>query len=173
MAKKKKEIISNQRTGYGALNISQTVRHITKKIVGKKGFVEVDIISKWETIVGKELAENVIPQKIIFKKGRRDGGTLYVLVSNGAFALELQHKEQVVISRINSFFGYRAIEKINISQGYWEVKKQEKKENKIDKIEKNEKVEKTVSSIENQELKDTLEKLGNLVYMKKKPIEEE
>jgi hypothetical protein len=172
--KNKKEIISSERKGYGPSVLSGSIRNIAKKIIGKRGFVEVDIISKWETIVGKTLAKNVIPQKIIFRKGRRDGGTLHLLVSNGAFAIELQHKEPMVISRINSFFGYRAVEKLKISQGYWANGSSSDESTKIAQVvEKNEEVEKVVGEIENQDLKTTLDLLGNLVYMKNKQVDDE
>ncbi len=85
-------------------------------ILGKKGFVETDIITKWESIVGETLAEKVVPVRIAFSRGKKDNGTLHVEVEAGGVALELQHKEKYIIEKINSFFGYSAIAKISMKQ---------------------------------------------------------
>ena len=45
------------------------------------------------------------------------GGTLHVRVGSGALALELQHLEPVVIERINTYFGYRAVERLKLVHG--------------------------------------------------------
>lgn len=51
-----------------------------------------------------------------FPRGKKRGATLSVQ-TEGAFALELQHLEPIVVERINAFFGYGAVEKLRIVHG--------------------------------------------------------
>ena len=52
----------------------------------------------------------------ILAMGGEGGGVLHVRVA-GAFALELQHLEPVVIERINAHFGHAAVTRLKMTQG--------------------------------------------------------
>jgi hypothetical protein len=58
-----------------------------------------------------------LPVKIAFPPGERSGGTLHVRVATGGIALEFRHREPLILSRINSHFGYGAVAALKISQG--------------------------------------------------------
>ena len=85
-------------------------------MLGSRGFVAVDILAGWHEIVGEELAEFCLPQKIDFPRGQKSNGTLYLNVASGAFALEIQHREKFILEKINTRFGYQAVAKIKIVQ---------------------------------------------------------
>ena len=87
-----------------------------KQLLGSKGFVEIDILTGWSEIVGDELAEFCLPQKIVFPRGQKTGGTLYLYAASGAFALEITHRERFILEKINTRFGYQAVAKIKIVQ---------------------------------------------------------
>lgn len=89
---------------------------LLRRLIGKKGMMAVDILAFWEQIAGEELSAFTFPEKISFKTGERRDGTLQVAVINGAFALELQHRERFVLEKVNSFFGYKAVTKLKIRQ---------------------------------------------------------
>ena len=80
---------------------------LAKKLFGKKGFVEIDIITNWAEIVGENLARYSIPQKIHFPLNSRNNGCLYLDVMSGAFAVEIQHREKYIIDKINMYFESR------------------------------------------------------------------
>ncbi|MCP4395062.1 MAG: DUF721 domain-containing protein [Alphaproteobacteria bacterium] len=105
-----------KRGGYAPKSISNAIGRITKSIVGKRGFIEVDIITNWAAIVGDEIASYVSPTNIIFPRNSRNSGALHVQVLSGAFAIELQHREKQIIERLNSYFGYNAISSLKITQ---------------------------------------------------------
>lgn len=105
-----------KRGGYGPKSISGTIGNITKSIIGKRGFVEVDIITNWVAIVGDEIAAYVSPTSISFPRNSRNSGTLHVQVLSGAFAVELQHREKQIKERVNSYFGYNAVSSLKITQ---------------------------------------------------------
>lgn len=78
----------------------------------RQGFTQADVITKWPLIVGPLLAEHSLPERL---RSGADGGTLTVTVA-GSYGLELQHLQPVIIDRINSYFGYRAVARLNIKQ---------------------------------------------------------
>ncbi len=113
----KKENTQNQDNRIcGISSISQAMLPLVKQVLGKKGFVEIDILSNWNSIAGEELAQFSFPQRIDFKRGERNNGTLCLSVPTGAFALEIQHREKFIIEKINTYFGYNAVSRLKIIQ---------------------------------------------------------
>ena len=84
--------------------------------MNNRGYVQQEIISLWEEIVNQELAKEAVPEKLTFPRGRRSGGTIKIRAP-APLATELQHTESILLDRINSFFGYKAVEKIIIIHG--------------------------------------------------------
>lgn len=103
-----------QRRGIHAL--ASMLPRVTKPIFQKRGFAEAGILTDWPAIVGEHLARHTMPEKIAFARGARTAGVLHV-VSESAFAPELQHLEPQVIERINGYFGYYAIGRLRIQHG--------------------------------------------------------
>lgn len=89
---------------------------VTGPLFRKRGFAEAGILTNWPEIMGHVLAARTMPQRISFPKGERSEGTLYIRVES-AWATELQHLSPQVIERINSYFGYRAVAHLALSQG--------------------------------------------------------
>lgn len=95
--------------------VSATADRIIAPIRRKRGLSEAALVSDWENILGRDLAAECIPLRLV-PGGEGVGGTLHIRVS-GALALELQHLQPQVIERINSYFGYRAVGRIALHQG--------------------------------------------------------
>lgn len=70
----------------------------------------------WQTIIGEELAQHCLPKKIDFPKDKREDGTLHLLVFSGAFAVEIAHKQMLILEKINTYFGYKAVSQMKIIQ---------------------------------------------------------
>lgn len=81
----------------------------------KRGFSAVEIVTNWREIVGPELAAETSPDRLAFSRGARGNGTLHV-TAPGTVALEIQHLEPLILERINTYFGYRAVNRIALSQ---------------------------------------------------------
>ncbi len=103
-----------QRRGIHAL--ASMLPRVTKPIFQKRGFAEAGILTDWPAIVGEHLARHTMPEKIAFARGARTAGVLHV-VTESAFAPELQHLEPQVIERINGYFGYYAVGRLRIQHG--------------------------------------------------------
>lgn len=100
---------------HGPKNFEQLYHDLTKATFKKYGFINIKILSEWDTIVGATLAKICEPQKITFEPGQTRAGVLHITVSNPAFSLELQSYEARIIERVATFFGYKAVSKIRIS----------------------------------------------------------
>lgn len=82
----------------------------------KFGFVQSAIISRWAEIVGERYARASSPESIRFPYGKKEEGTLTIIVS-GAHAPMMQHVAPEVMERANRFFGYAAVSKVVFRQG--------------------------------------------------------
>lgn len=73
-----------------SVRVASLLPQVARKAYRKYGFVETSVVTRWREIVGETLAANTAPVRMQFRRGQRNGGTLH-LVSEGAFALEVQH----------------------------------------------------------------------------------
>lgn len=85
----------------------------------KQGFASSELVVRWETIAGADVASHAEPLKIQWPR-RPDGeipepGTL-VLRVDGPAAIEIQHMSRVILERVNRYFGFAAIDRIAIRQ---------------------------------------------------------
>ncbi len=162
-----------RRRGGKTKPVGQHIEKLTKRAFGKRGFAGGTIISQWDKVVGKELAALSVPVRITYPKGKRSGGTLYLRIASGSIALELQHMETILIDRINTHFGYRSVERVQLQQAPLpdygedgsEIYKEElppltpQSQNDLDN---------SLSHIEDPELHAALERLGENIMRRKK-----
>jgi hypothetical protein len=94
--------------------MDQILRRMTPKVAPKKGLLDGMIIQDWTSIVGEELADQCIPQKIVFPRGKRQEGVLHIGVYDGASGMMLQHKSPQILARVNKHYGYPAVSKITL-----------------------------------------------------------
>jgi hypothetical protein len=96
--------------------IGANLPRIATPVLGKQGLGEAQLLQQWPAIVGDDLARYCWPVKLSFPRGQRRDGTLRLRVVS-ALAIELQHREPVLLERINAYFGYRAVVRIALIQG--------------------------------------------------------
>ena len=159
--------ISGERENNGLSPLGGTLRPMAQKLLGKKGFVTADILTGWDRIVGKELAEYTFPQRIDFPRGEKNNGILHLCVPGGAFHREIKHREKYIIDKINTYFGYNAVSGLRIMQNLTFTPKKEspaaQKEKKLPpETEKH--IENLAASIDNPKLKNIIIKLGRDIY---------
>ncbi len=100
---------------------------LTKKAFEKFGFSAATLITDWARIAGAELAQYTIPDKLKWPRGgeaigvddeddsTRRGATLILRV-DPARALDVEYRARQIMDRINSYFGYRAVETVRLVQ---------------------------------------------------------
>jgi hypothetical protein len=117
-----------QRRGVAARSIGAFVPRLTKPAFEKFGFSAATLITDWATIVGPDFARYTAPERLKWPRrvemapdevgggaGTRTGATLTLAVEAGR-ALDVQYKAQLVIERINAYFGYRAVSELRLLQ---------------------------------------------------------
>ncbi len=94
---------------------SRILPAVTRGPLAKRGFGEVDIVLRWREIVGDTLADQCRPERIAFPRGERRRGVLHLIVAPAA-APEVQHLAPLLLERVNAFHGYRAVERVSLTQ---------------------------------------------------------
>jgi hypothetical protein len=149
-----------QRRNGGPLPIATLVPKLTRRALGKYGFSYAGLITDWEAIVGAELARNCQPEKISFPSNKRDSGVLRLRAASGA-ALEIQHLEPQILDRINSYFGYRAVARLQLTNGPVRRAAAASRSDAAAKPAPNDNV--TTVGVSDPKLRSALERLGNSV----------
>ena len=101
----------------GPRPLTHLLRTVMKPVFRRRSFTEASIILDWHRIMNKELAECCYPERLIFPRGKKEGGTLVISVDS-ASSLMIQHSEMLLINWINSYFGYLAVNRIKLKHTY-------------------------------------------------------
>lgn len=93
-----------------------------------RGFATTALLSDWPAIVGRELALFTMPDRVVWPRrrddmagnaparGHRAEGAVLVLRVEGPRAIEVQHRAGLILERVNSYFGYRAVTEMRFLQ---------------------------------------------------------
>ncbi|MAL78604.1 MAG: hypothetical protein CMN55_05750 [Sneathiella sp.] len=103
------------RTQQGPKAIAALVGKSSRAALVRRGFAEADILNQWGSIVGPNLAEVSSPEKLGYTRQSNREATLRIRVAPG-WAPEFQHFEPLIIERVNSFFGYKAVARLQLIQ---------------------------------------------------------
>lgn len=87
----------------------------TQKAFRKHGFAEARLLTDWLHIAGPLLGTRSQPLTFSHSRQKQEGGVLTVAVESG-WALEMQHLEPVLLEKIATYFGYKAVAKIRLQQ---------------------------------------------------------
>lgn len=101
-------------------SIAELAGRVNNRAFRRYGFAKSDIHLHWNDIVGPVLARSSLPERLVTPKQHENtdnkAGTLHVRV-DGSYAPEMQHLEPLVIDRINSYYGFKAVEKLIFRHG--------------------------------------------------------
>ncbi len=153
-------------------SLGSIFKPIMRDAMSAESFVEAEIILNWIDIVGIDVAKFCNPLKTKFDVAD-NLRTLYVEVPVGGFALELRHREDYMLEKINAYMGYRAVHRLNIAQNInmrlrqMNPLEQKKPEQELSADEK-EYLDELVSEIKDEKLRENLIKLGTNVILSKK-----
>ena len=170
MGDSKKQQKKPERRGGPARPLAALVPKLTRQALGKRGLAHASVITEWERIIGPDLARHSQPEKLVFQRGQRDRGTLHIRVL-GSLATELQHLEPLVIERVNTHFGYRAVERIRLIQA--PLRRNDRRQEKPKPLPAADKAElaemrQNLEKVENPEMRAVLERIGESILRRKK-----
>ncbi len=85
----------------------------------KQGFAARELVTRWAEIAGREVAAHSEPLKMQWPRpveGQPQEPATLILRVEGPMALEIQHSSDVILERVNRFFGWSAVGKLALRQ---------------------------------------------------------
>jgi hypothetical protein len=128
----------------------------------KQGFAARELVTRWGEIAGAEIAAHSEPLKIQWPRpvqGQPQEPATLVLRVEGPMALEIQHASDVILQRVNRFFGWSAVGRLALRQAPLSRRNRSVASRALDAKEVA-KVAETLSSVEDAELRAALARLG-------------
>ncbi|MDC6464455.1 DUF721 domain-containing protein [Candidatus Pelagibacter ubique] len=147
------------KTIQGLRSFKDTLPKNIKKIIKKKGHIFSETLNNWKYIVGDDLFQICYPKS--FKNSNKFGvSTLQIMVKRG-HEIDLEYSKNVIMDKMNSFFGYAVVEKlkfISFDDAQTKFKKLDTNENHVTNI----KYADRINSIKNDKIKKSLLELTKL-----------
>jgi hypothetical protein len=128
----------------------------------KQGFAARELVTRWSEIAGAEIAAHSEPIKMQWPRpveGQPQEPATLVLKVEGPMALEIQHSSDVILARVNRFFGWSAVGRLALRQGPLSRRKASAPPPPPDP-QSVERIAKTLSEIEDEQLRAALARLG-------------
>jgi len=152
---------------YGLQSIDSKLTNLLSPLFSgsKKEFIIINnLVKNWEAIIGEKYAKLCYAKAVSFDKSQKSA-RLTIAVYNAAVGFFLENNSEIILERIATFYGYRAISKILIKQEPKIVESDAALYFKLPQAEENF-LEEKLSAIENKELAETLKKLGRQILKK-------
>jgi len=147
-----------------ARKLSELATGFLAETFKRQGFASTELVTRWRDIVGPEIAAHAEPIKLNWPRGVEgepaEPATL-VLRVEGPVALEIQHLSNVIIERVNRFFGWQAVGGIALRQAPL-ARRERRAAPKIDPQATAE-VAATLTEVADDELRMALARLGAAV----------
>ena len=133
-----------------------------KKIIIKKGQIYSETLDNWRNFVGNDLFNISFP-KSYKNENKLRSSCLTVMVKRGN-EVNFEYSKNIVIEKINSFFGFEAVKNIKLVS-FEEISEKFIEKQSLDNVTKN-KYKKQISGIKNEKIKNSLSELSR-VYKKR------
>ena len=131
----------------------------------KQGFAARELVTRWAEIAGPEIAAHSEPLKMQWPRpveGQPQEPATLVLRVEGPMALEIQHSSDVILQRVNRFFGWSAVGRLALRQAPLAKRGSSKPAPGPDAAEVA-KLAESLGSVEDEELRAALARLGALI----------
>jgi hypothetical protein len=128
----------------------------------RQGFAARELVTRWAEIAGPEIAAHSEPLKIQWPRpveGQAQESATLVLRVEGPMALEIQHASDVILQRVNRFFGWSAVGRLALRQAPLSRRDRPTPSRAPDPKSVAE-VAETLSSVKDEELRAALARLG-------------
>ena len=128
----------------------------------KQGFAARELVTRWTEIAGADVARHSEPLKMQWPRpveGQPQEPATLVLRVEGPAALEIQHKSDVILERVNRFFGWHAVGRLALRQAPLSRRDRPPRPRPLD-AKAVEAEAKSLSAVEDDELRAALARLG-------------
>jgi hypothetical protein len=142
--------------------LSVLLNEVFSEAYARQGFAARELVTRWAEIAGAEIAAHCEPLKLQWPRpveGQQQEPATLVLRVEGPTALEIQHKSDVILERVNRFFGWSAIGRLALRQAPLSRRDRPKPAPPVDPN-AIAKIAEELSSIEDEQLRAALARLG-------------
>ena len=143
-------------------------------VLARRTGMTLGLINAWPELAGDEFAKVTRPEKINWPRRVNDDDpfepAVLVVACESSAALFFQHQQNSIVERVNLFFGFEAVKRIQIVQkpvGEVEPETEAKVTTLPDEVDV--KLAAELRKIEDPELRKTLARLGRGIISAKKP----
>jgi len=150
---------------FSAKPLSVLLSDVFSDAYARQGFAARELVTRWTEIAGPEISAHCEPLKMQWPRpveGQPQEPATLVLRVDGPMALEIQHTSDVILERVNRFFGWSAVGRLALRQGPLSRRERPVASPMPDAKEVAE-VAKTLSSVEDDELRAALARLGAVI----------
>src|ERR1700733_4226011 len=157
-----KRPLMNKPGPISAKPLSVLLSDVFSDAYAKQGFAARELVTRWGETPGPEIAAHSEPLKIQWPRpveGQVQEPATLVLRVEGPMALEIQHESDVILQRVNRFFGWSAVGRLALRQGPLSRRGPPKRPSAPD-AQSVAKVAATLSAIEDEQLRAALARLG-------------
>ncbi len=157
------------RLARGFIHAAELVKKRFRSVAERRGFAATQLVMSWHEVVGEEIASISEPINVAFDP-RREEVTL-TLLSSGAYAEQVRLSAPVILERVNSAYGYKAVERIRVTQSWKGRRAKSQAERRDEEPRPNAHATDWISpeslgGIQDEELKKALTELGNFICAK-------
>ena len=87
-------------------------------IVERRAGMTLDLRASWEDLVGPAHAARSRPERLKWPRGGEDefAPATLVVACEGSHAVFLQHDTRAILERLNAFFGFAAVDRVQVVQ---------------------------------------------------------
>src|ERR1700761_1394893 len=142
--------------------LSVLLNDVFKDAYAKQGFAARELVTRWAEIAGSEIAAHAEPLKMQWPRpveGQPQEPATLVLRVEGPMALEIQHSSDVILQRVNRFFGWSAVGRLALRQAPLS-RRDRRPIPRAPDPKSVAKVAESLSAIEDEELRAALARLG-------------
>ena len=142
--------------------LSLLLNDVFAEAYAKQGFAARELVTRWAEIAGRDIAAHCEPLKMQWPRpveGQPPEPATLVLRVEGPMALEIQHKSDVILERVNRFFGWHAVGRLALRQAPLSRREPPVPAPALDAKAVAE-VAETLSAVEDEELRTALARLG-------------
>ena len=148
--------------------LSSLAANILDPVLRRRSGMMMDLFAAWPEIAGPHYASLTRPERLKWpRKSNQDDPfkpAKLLLNCDPSIALFLQHDQTEIIERLNLFFGFHAVDRIQIIQK--PVKAAQTAQKPVTPLSKQarERLDRLLKNIESEELREKLEQLGKGVF---------
>ncbi|HWK14946.1 MAG TPA: DciA family protein [Rhizobiaceae bacterium] len=157
----------------GPVAVSDLASAILDPVLRRRAGISVGLVQNWDEIVGERMAAMSRPEKIAWPRRLSDDDPFQpatlVVACSGIAAMHVQHETSQIIERVNAFLGFAAVGRVRIVQKPVAAAPQRKRALRALSPNEVARVEEMTAGIEDDELRQSLARLGRSVKAARKP----